>query len=274
MQYHYIQVTVNTSDKPPFFMGSMLRGAMGYTLKKVTCINPSYQCEGCFAQEDCLYYQFYEAKNRVHQYRFEIDLNAPTLRFGLYLFAEATQSVAYVMSALQMSLSELGLGRDNRTYSDYRIWLNGEEVYDGTEFKNLNIESKQFQLDSFCPNVKIRLSTPLRIKKNNRFLRDEIELEEMLRSIYQREQELMTKEKVYKLPYQPSYTTSVKALKYQSLVRKSNRQKQKLNMDGMIGEIAVMGLDQESYRLLRLGEIIGVGKQTVMGLGRIEVVDL
>jgi len=36
----------------------------------------------------------------------------------------------------------------------------------------------------------------------------------------------------------------------------------------------VMGLDERSYRLLRLGEVIGVGKQTVMGLGRIEVVDI
>jgi CRISPR/Cas system endoribonuclease Cas6 (RAMP superfamily) len=32
-----------------------------------------------------------------------------------------------------------------------------------------------------------------------------------------------------------------------------------------------MGLDEESYRLLKLGEVIGVGKQTVMGLGRMLV---
>jgi CRISPR/Cas system endoribonuclease Cas6 (RAMP superfamily) len=45
-------------------------------------------------------------------------------------------------------------------------------------------------------------------------------------------------------------------------------------MDGIIGEIALMGLDERSYRLLKLGEIIGVGKQTVMGLGRVEVEDI
>ena len=33
-------------------------------------------------------------------------------------------------------------------------------------------------------------------------------------------------------------------------------------------------IDKRSYELLKLGEIIGVGKQTVMGLGRIEVIDL
>jgi CRISPR/Cas system endoribonuclease Cas6 (RAMP superfamily) len=33
-------------------------------------------------------------------------------------------------------------------------------------------------------------------------------------------------------------------------------------------------IDKKSYKLLKLGEIIGVGKQTVMGLGRIEVEDI
>jgi CRISPR/Cas system endoribonuclease Cas6 (RAMP superfamily) len=45
-------------------------------------------------------------------------------------------------------------------------------------------------------------------------------------------------------------------------------------MDGVVGEIAVLGLDRRSYELLKLGEIIGVGKQTVMGLGRIVVEDV
>ena len=43
-------------------------------------------------------------------------------------------------------------------------------------------------------------------------------------------------------------------------------------MDGIVGEIAIMDIDKRSYELLKLGEIIGVGKQTVMGLGEIEVV--
>jgi len=37
------------------------------------------------------------------------------------------------------------------------------------------------------------------------------------------------------------------------------------------GEMVLMDVDEESYRLLRLSEVIGVGKQTVMGLGRIEI---
>lgn len=273
MHYHYIQVDINTRDKPPFFMGSMIRGAMGYALKKVTCIHPSYKCEGCFAQDSCLYFSFYEAQNNFHHYRFEIELNSPKFSFGLYLFAEASDNLAYVMSALHKTLTEAGLGKEYKTYNDFTIKLNGEEVYNGNEFKSLEIKKRKFELDSFCPNVKVKLQTPLRIKKNNIFLRENLELEDMLRSIYQREVELTYGEKVFKLAYEPSYTTSVKALNHQTLTRKSNRQKQTLHMDGMVGEIAVIGLDEESYRLLKLGEIVGVGKQTVLGLGRVEVED-
>ncbi|HHD81881.1 MAG TPA: CRISPR system precrRNA processing endoribonuclease RAMP protein Cas6 [Campylobacterales bacterium] len=275
MNYQQIEVSINTQTKAPFFTGSMLRGAMGYALKKVTCINPSYQCQGCFAQSSCLYYNFYEQQNNFHNYRFDIELGSGKFDFGLYLFNDATESLAYVLSALEMMLTQVGLGKENQTFKDIGIKLNGEEIYDGKEFRSFDaIKQNALQIDSFCPNVKIKLCTPLRIKKHNKFLRDDVALEDILRSIYQKEQEFTTDQKAFKLAYEPSYATAVKALRFQSLVRKSNRQKQKLNMDGMMGEIAVMGLDQESHRLLRLGEIIGVGKQTVMGLGRIEVVNL
>jgi CRISPR/Cas system endoribonuclease Cas6 (RAMP superfamily) len=42
-------------------------------------------------------------------------------------------------------------------------------------------------------------------------------------------------------------------------------------MDGVLGEIAVLGIDQKSYELLKLGEIIGVGKQTTFGMGKIKI---
>ena len=271
MNYNHIQVKINTDHQPSYFIGSMIRGAMGYALKKVTCINPSYKCEGCFSQSSCLYYDFYEQSNRFHKYRFDIELGSGKFDFALYLFNEATQSLPYVLSALQITLSQNGLTKNNYKFNDLTISVNGKEVFDGKEFKSLDILAKAFKIDSFCPNVKIKLQTPLRIKKHNKFLRDDVELEDLLRSIHQREQELVYGKKVFKLDHKPSYFSSIKALQYKSLTRKSNRQRQTMKMDGIVGELAVMGIDEESYRLLKLGEIIGVGKQTVMGLGRIEI---
>lgn len=273
MNYHHIQVKIKTDATPSYFIGSMIRGAMGYALKKVTCINPSYKCEGCFTASSCLYHQFYEAKNTLHNYRFEVALGSGKFDFGLYLFNDASNALPYVLSALQITLMQNGLTKNNYKFNDLTISVNGQEIFDGKEFKSLDIERKISKIDTFCPNIKIKLSTPLRIKKHNKFLKDDVELEDLLRSIHQREQELVYGKKVFKLDHKPSYFSSIKALQYKSLTRKSNRQRQTMKMDGIVGELAVMGIDEESYRLLKLGEILGVGKQTVMGLGRIEIED-
>ncbi len=274
MRYYYIGVKINTEYKAPYFIGSMIRGAFGYALKKVICINPSFKCDGCFAKDNCLYYSFYEEKNSFHKYRFDINLGDYRFDFGLYLFNEACDGLPYILSALEMVLTQNGLTKENYKFSDLTISLNQEPIFNGDEFKSLNILPKKFEIDTYCPNIKIKLLTPLRIKKNNRFLTNDIDIEDILRSIYQKEQEFKKGEKAFRLDYRPTYSTTVKALNYKPLLRKSNRQGKRMNMDGIIGEIAVLNLDKRSYKLLKLGEIIGVGKQTVMGLGKIEVEEI
>lgn len=273
MQYFHIKIKIKSDKKVPYFTGSMLRGAFGYALKKVTCINPSYNCEGCFAQSTCLYYDFYEQKNSFHKYRFDIALGSGRFDFGLYLFEDLTK-LPYILSALDTMLTKQGLTKENDTFNQVNISVNDTEVYKNGEFLSLDIALKTFKLDSFCPDIKIKLQTPIRMKKNNKFLRNDIAVEDILRSIYQREQEIYYEKKVFKLDYTPSYKTIVKALHYKSLIRNSQRQKTKMNMDGIVGEIAIIGLDEKSYRLLKLGEIIGVGKQTVMGLGKIKIEEI
>jgi len=271
MKYHHIKVKIKTEHKPSYFIGSMIRGAMGHALKKVTCINPSYKCEGCFATGSCLYYKLYEEPNAFHPYRFEIELGSGKFDFGLYLFNEARDGLPYILSALQMALTQNGLTKNDYKFSELQITLNGQSIYEKNSFTSLDIPPKIFQVDSFCPNIKVKLLTPLRIKKDNRLLTNNVDIEDILRSIYQKEQEFTTGQKAFKLDYKPSYRTVLKALVYKPLLRKSGRQNKRMNMDGIMGEIALIGIDERSYRLLKLGEVIGVGKQTVMGLGRIEV---
>ena len=47
-----------------------------------------------------------------------------------------------------------------------------------------------------------------------------------------------------------------------------------MKFGGVLGKIEYVDLDVMSFKLLKLGEIIGVGKQTVFGLGKIEVKEL
>jgi len=271
MRYHHIKTSIETPYRASYFTGSMLRGAFGYALKKVTCINPSYRCENCFAKENCLYYSFYEEKNTIHNYRFEIELGAYDFNFGLYIFEDTTQELPYILSALEMMLTKNGLTKESYIFDDIEISVDSQIIYENHSFATIDTPPIDFQLDAVEQDVKIEIKTPIRVKKDNRFLRDTIELEDILRSIYQRYTRVKSGENTYRLNYKPSYTIEEKNLYPKQLVRNSNRQKSKMSMDGVMGEMVVRGLDRESYRLLKIGEIIGVGKQTVMGLGRIEV---
>jgi CRISPR/Cas system endoribonuclease Cas6 (RAMP superfamily) len=44
-----------------------------------------------------------------------------------------------------------------------------------------------------------------------------------------------------------------------------------MQLGGIMGHINYDEIDAKSYALLKLGEIMGVGKQTVFGLGEIRV---
>ena len=80
MKYHIIDVFINSKLKPPYFTGSMLRGTFGYALKRVTCINPSYRFDGCFAKDNCLYYEFFEKQNSFHPFWFDVNLRNKQIR--------------------------------------------------------------------------------------------------------------------------------------------------------------------------------------------------
>ncbi len=157
------------------------------------------------------------------------------------------------------------------TFKKYELFINGKPCKSGEKIKIPTEYAREFQNDSFCFDVKVQFSTPLRIKKNNRFLRSEdLELFDILNSIHQRDRLIRSlgHEKV-----EAKGKIIEKNLYHKKLTRYSNKQKTKMRMDGLMGEIKITNLDKNGYDLLRLGEIIGIGKQTVMGLGKIKVED-
>ena len=44
-----------------------------------------------------------------------------------------------------------------------------------------------------------------------------------------------------------------------------------MNLGGLVGSLDIKGANKECIGLLKLGEIIGAGKQTVFGLGKIGI---
>jgi len=264
----------NTLDKPPFFVGSMFRGAFGMALKRVVCINPTYRCEGCFVAKECLYHQFYEEKNVEHPFRFGITLQPRNLDFSLYLFEDATKSLPYVLSAIKKAFEEQGLGKTRNKMRIRQIAVGRTIVYDGKAFLPLEgVTESELKDDSFCPDIEIEFTMPLRIKENNRFARERVQLHTLINNIHGRYR-ILKGEKPQKLNYRVEGEISEQKMRYVEMCRYSNRQRQQMNMGGIKGTMKIKGLDEQSYRYLRIGEIIGAGKQTVFGLGSYEVKEL
>ena len=236
------------AKKPHFFIGSKVRGALGYALKKEVCINPTFKCEGCFAAKECVFYQFYEAQNITHKYRLDFKLHSDKYKFSLLLFEDAQKYRDALHRAMMDSLKE----------------------HKNIEFKE---KTKKFKEKKHSKIIKLEFITPLRMKKQNRFLLKDVDLLDILLSIYKRDLELQ------KLPYkrvelETNYKIVSKSLRYQELTRRSNKQNTKMHLGGLMGEMVISGVSQETYDLLKLGEVIGVGKSTVFGLGKIKVEDI
>ncbi len=254
------------------FMGSALRGSFGYALKKVVCINPSFTCKECFASTDCLYYDFYEKIDTYHKYRFDILLDKTVFDFNLYLFDDACEKLPYVLSALHKMLNVIGFGRDRVTSDNFVISVNKQVVYEGKKFDIPKNYTNEFKLDNYSSDILLKFLTPFRTKKDNRLLKNSPTLELILSSIQNRKNRLQGKN-MEKLKFIPTYKEFRNETYFKELTRLSNRQKTKMQLGGIMGEIRYKNLNQKSYELLKLGEIIGIGKQCVFGLGKIKVED-
>ncbi len=249
MTYKKLTFTINNSNKPHFFIGSKMRGMLGYALKDEVCINPTLKCEGCFAAKECAFYEMYEKQNATHKYRLDFRLYEKNYIFSIYLFDTLQAKEESVRKAMLKALNE---------------------------HKNIEFKSKEKQFKKQKSDVsllKLTFETPLRIKKNNSFARDDIELLDILRSVYRRNRELKGKMHKY-LKIDEEYRVVSKSLHYKELTRRSNKQKTTMNMGGLMGEMIITNVDKKVYNLLKLGEVIGVGKATVFGLGKIKVEEI
>ncbi len=272
---NYVEVNFRAYDKHyPLvtFMGSALRGAFGYSLKRVVCVNPSFTCRDCFAKDSCLYYDFFEKANSYHNYRFDIKLDQKEFDFNFFLFDSACDRLPYIISAIHKMLKETGLGRDRRTFEKFTISVSGKTVFDENGFSMPKEFIRSFEVSQYHPNIKLEFITPFRTKKDNRLLKTSPSLELILTSIQNRANQLKNK-KIKKLDFTPTYDAVSSHTYFKELTRLSNRQKTKMQFGGIMGEIEYKNIDKKSYELLKLGEIIGIGKQCVFGLGKIKVVD-
>ncbi|WP_418179165.1 CRISPR system precrRNA processing endoribonuclease RAMP protein Cas6 [Aliarcobacter lanthieri] len=256
MKYTKLTIKINSSDKPPYFMGSQLRGAFGYALKNIN---------------SNLFNKFFEQKDTIHQYRFDIRLGLQKYEFSFYLFEDACDDIYDCITAFHEMFTKVGLGKNNQTFNDFDILLNDTVIYQNHKLDSFDNYIKTFEEVKYEEDFILRFDTPLRIKKDNNFvIDDKIELENIMNSIYQRSLALQNKD-FKKLPFKPQYQLKSKDIHFNDLKRFSGVQNTSMQFGGLMGDMWISNLDEQSFKLLKLGELIGVGKQTVFGLGKINI---
>lgn len=268
-----ISVLARDDFVPPFFIGSQIRGAFGYALKSIVCVKNATPCDSCNIAKSCVFFDFYGAQNIYHNFCLDFKLGMPRYDFNIYIFGEAIENAGAILAALHKMLCEVGIESSGKRlcFKDIVIFVNDEFCFGGKDIKMpLDFRTRFDISDKFKKRVNLTLTTPLRIKKNNIFVRDDsLEIGDIFRSIYKRKLAILGKGRK-KMP-EFSGAVITKNLHYVELYRKSNAKKVDMNFGGLMGELIIDDLDKDSYGLLKIGELIGTGKQCVFGLGRYKI---
>ncbi len=301
---YLITCCFETPASLPRFKGSALRGAFGHGLKRVCCAQRWQSCEQCLLAEACAYsYIFLNHKtkssspsklsSRPHPYVLSPVDNGTTvfqvgdeIVFKLLLFgSRAVGMLPYIVYAL-MEMGKTGLGKGNRSGSGRFKLLsvrNDKHLfydYNRQEFVHSQdtIDLRLVNESVSCGRLLVNFSTPLRMKNKQRLV-TKPDFQTLVRGVLRRVSSL-----------EDAYGEGYPELNYKELIdraagvkseladtrwyettRYSNRQKQKMNFGGIVGQAIYQGNLTAFLPLFRYCEIVHIGKQTTFGLGKIKL---
>ena len=301
-QIYTFHCRFTTDARLPGYLGSTLRGALGWALKKTSCALRRQQCAGCLLRQQCAYAWIFETERytnvegrtvntRPHPFVLQPGKNRENMEqgaefsFSLLLLDRAVEMLAHLVYAVRvMGASGIGSGCRNGLgrFALQKVSVSGRTIY-SAEKETLTTAPEPFCIgldnkrDSGPSRLKVHLLTPLRFKQGNRMNTD-LPFHVLIRACLRR---IAALEEAYgggepDLDYRGlvERARQVKTLKssirWQKLYRWSNRQRQNTSLSGLSGSIIYHGDLNEFVPILHYGEQVNIGKQTVFGLGKIE----
>lgn len=295
----------------PVYKGSTLRGGFGRVFRRVCCSQPSGDCKTCMLAQACPYARIFEPgpppdsevlKNYSdipRPFVLEPPMDNKTyyapgelLSFNLILIGQAIQYLPYFILVFK-ELGSIGIGKGRLPYilADIKAVniLNGNyiSVY-SRETNMITAVKNDFTLAEIMKNgpkyladnkLNIEFLTMTRLKYEHSLV-TEIPFHVLIRNLLRRistlhyfYHEQKTEDIDYKAIVAKAETVRIVASKLEMVPweRYSYRKDSRMHMDGMTGEVVYGGNIDPFLPLLRLGEIIHVGKGCVFGLGKYEV---
>ena len=245
----------------PAYKGSTFHGGFGHALMKISptwyryFFEPGLNKKGDWPKPFVLLPPLDELEHYPKGHLFYLELT---------LIGEATQHYAIAQAAIEYLGMQMGLG------------------YELGKYKIIDIEHSQpeFQNPNKAQQITLHLATRLRLKTNNRLLRQTPDFQSLITRLLGR---VKTLEKAYMNTEIETHDhqiliTQAKKIKIQKSHiqwddwdRFSGSQRKWMKFGGLMGEVSYKGDLQPFMNVLRLGEWLHIGNKTSFGLGKYEM---
>lgn len=290
----------------PEYKGSMFRGAFGWAFRNAVCLTKQPVCNNCMLKSNCSYFTVFEteAPNNDIPYlrgvqkvphpfimqppesaeryfeggdKLSVTLSlfgnySSMLPFFIYSYIKMGQE-GLTSKRIKFTLeSVLAVDEQNNKTTIYD--KNSDSISDGG--KMIDIHKIAFE-DSFTPKTAVLdFIAPLRLVEKNNTLQNasQVTLNVLLGSILRRYKTLnhfFAGGGEDAFPERLNWDNAIildNKLKFYDWERYSNRQKTAMQLGGFLGKLILTGELSHLIPLLKIGESINAGKNTVFGLGK------
>lgn len=308
-QYRFALIT----QEPIHFTetaGNLLRGGLGYTLKRLVCFQPRACLRRCQRNNNCPYGYVFETSPppdtkvlgkltdiprpfviRTGGDPREITSPGESLTFDLMLFGQGVKHLRYYIAAFQ-ELGRIGLGRHQHRYrlaSVEAISPNGSSlgivyhsdtgVFTAPTPTNWKMEVSS-PPDHYSANqLTVEFMTPTRLKHQAQFVRTGPPFDVLVKALLGRVSAIsyfhcgQTLEGDFKGLIKQAAAVAIvqQTSHWTDWSRFSTRQQQQVKMGGLVGRVTYHGPWEPYLPLLWLGQWTHVGKGAVVGNGQYKI---
>lgn len=311
-QFRYVTLdvtmTAQAAAQLPPYKGSTIRGAFGHAFRRAAC--PFRACPPCLLPKTCPYTYVFETPPRddaglfarssavPHPFVLEVAVDGRTgfhpgdeFSFGLVLIGKAIDFIPYFVVALR-EMGRAGLGRGRTRWHLERIEDRHPDgprlLYDGkSEEERMACSATVYRGPGEAWNarqdekvVTLEFETPTRLRYEGH-LTDRPAFHVLIRNLLRRLSALALYhcEVTLDLDYRDliqraeAVATTKADLRWMDWERYSARQSARMTLGGFLGTLAFEGYLGPFVPLLRMGEVVHVGKGTAFGLGKYTIAD-
>ncbi len=300
----WFELRAREAARLPRYLGSTLRGGLARAMRRTACVAHRVRdCRDCPFLHACSYAYLFETPRPPWAERYPAMTTVPHplvlepppdsgpleagagVGFGVRLFGRAIRAFPFLVVAVRR-MAEGGLGASRARFEMVRAvdgGPGGKVLYEGDDLAPLAeptvVEGVPGDQDG-ATRLALHFETPTRLVGDGALLRKPA-LEVLVRSLSFRAATLAyfhagldwDPTSLEQVASEGSVREVASDITWRPLSRFSTRQERTIPLEGFVGRVTYEGDALRAlWPLLRLGEVLHVGKGTVFGLGRYRLV--